>query len=122
MVPAGPSSDRLVAPAVPGVTARDGHRRQVSSAIERLSRPRWSIPEGIADRSVGAIVSLLALSALWPMPRVNIVPGMVIVSVAIAYLQKDGLLLAVARVAALLGFRVDRWTSAGAMMRWIGIG
>jgi hypothetical protein len=71
---------------------------------------------------VGAIVSLLALSALWPMPRVNIVPGMVIVSVAIAYLQTGGPLLAVARVAALLGCGWTVWTSAGAMMRWIGIG
>jgi hypothetical protein len=67
---------------------------------------------------VGAIVSLLALSALWPMPRVNIVPG----TVAIAYLQTGGPLLAVARVAALLGFGWTVWTSAGAMMRWIGIG
>jgi hypothetical protein len=47
---------------------------------------------------------------------------MVIVLVAIAYLQEDGLLLAVTVAAAtlsLLGFVWTVWTSAGAIMRWV---
>jgi hypothetical protein len=92
-------------------------------AIESLSRPRWKLPHAVAGRLVGAIVFLLALSAIWPLPLVNVIPGAVIVLVAIAYLQEDGLLLAVAIAAALLsltGFGWTVWTSAGAIMRWMG--
>jgi hypothetical protein len=94
----------------------------VLRAIENLSRPRWRLPPAVAGRLVGAIVFLLALSAIWPLPLVNIIPGAIIVLVAIAYLQEDGLLLAVAAAAAflsLVGFGWTVWTSAGAAMRWI---
>jgi hypothetical protein len=77
----------------------------------------------MAGRLVGAIVFLLALSAIWPLPLVNVIPGVLIVLIAIAYLQEDGLLLAVAVAAAfvsLAGFGWTVWTSAGAVMRWIG--
>jgi hypothetical protein len=92
-------------------------------AIENLSRPRWRLPQAVADRLVGAVVFLLALSAGWPLPLVNVIPGAVIVLIAIAYLQDDGLLLAVAAAAAFLslaGFGWTVWTSAGAVMRWMG--
>jgi hypothetical protein len=92
-------------------------------AIENLSRPRWTLPHAVAGRLVGAIVFLLALPAIWPLPLVNVVPGAVIVLVAIAYLQEDGLLLAIAAAATFLslaGFGWSVWTSAGAVMRWIG--
>jgi hypothetical protein len=91
-------------------------------AIENLSRPRWTLPHTVAGRLVGAIVFLLALSAIWPPPLVNVIPGAIIVLIAIAYLQ-DGLLLAVAVAVAfvsLAGFGWTVWTSAGAVMRWIG--
>jgi hypothetical protein len=91
--------------------------------IENLSRPRWTLPHTVAGRLVGAIVFLLALSAIWPLPLVNVIPGAIIVLIAIAYLQEDGLLLAVAVAVAfvsLAGFGWTVWTSAGAVMRWIG--
>jgi hypothetical protein len=91
--------------------------------IEKLSRPRWTLPHAAAGRVVGAVVFLLALSAIWPLPLVNVIPGAIIVLIAIAYLQEDGLLLAVAAAAAFLslaGFGWTVWTSAGALMRWIG--
>jgi len=37
-----------------------------------------------------------------PLPLVNVIPGAVIILIAIAYLQEDGLLLAVAAAAAFL--------------------
>jgi hypothetical protein len=92
-------------------------------AIENLSRPRWRLPQAAADRLVGAVIFLLALSAIWPLPLVNVIPGSVIVLIAIAYLQEDGLLLAVAAAAAFLslaGLGWTVWTSAGALMRWMG--
>jgi hypothetical protein len=91
-------------------------------AIENLSRPRWTLPHAAAGRLVGTIVFLLALSAVWPLPLVNVIPGAIIVLIAIGYLQEDGLLLAVAAAAAFLslaGFGWTLWTSAEAMMRWI---
>jgi hypothetical protein len=96
--------------------------RPALRAIEGVSRPRWTLPHVVAGRVVGAVVLLLSLSAMWPLPLVNLVPGMVIVLVAIAYLQEDGLLLAVTVAAAtlsLLGFVWTVWTSAGAIMRWV---
>ena len=92
-------------------------------AIENLSRPRWTLPHAAAGRLVGAVVFLLALSAVWPLPLVNVIPGAIIVLIAIAYLQEDGLLLAVAAAAAFLslaGFGWTLWRSGGAVMRWIG--
>ena len=41
-------------------------------AIENLSRPRWTLPHAAAHRLVGAVVFLLALSAIWPLPLVNV--------------------------------------------------
>jgi hypothetical protein len=91
--------------------------------IENLSRPRWTLPRAVASRLIGAVVFLLALSAVWPLPLVNVIPGAIIVLMAIAYLQEDGLLLTVAATAAFLslaGFGWTLWTSGGAVMRWIG--
>jgi hypothetical protein len=92
-------------------------------AIENLSRPRWKLPHAAAHRLVGAVVFLLALSAIWPLPLVNVIPGAVIILIAIAYLQEDGLILAIALAAAFLslaGFGWTVWTSAGALMRSMG--
>jgi hypothetical protein len=53
---------------------------------------------------------LLALSAFWPLPLVNVIPGAIIVLIAIAYLQEDGLLLVVAAAAAFLSLEDFGWT------------
>jgi len=59
-------------------------------AIEALSRPRWVLPHALTGRLVGAFVFALAMSAMWPLPLVNVIPGVVIVLIAVAYLQEDG--------------------------------
>jgi hypothetical protein len=69
------------------------------------------------------VVFLLALSAGWPLPLVNVIPGMAVVLIAIAYLQEDGLLLAIGMAIALiclLGLTWTLWTSAEALIGWIG--
>ncbi|MCC8940951.1 MULTISPECIES: exopolysaccharide biosynthesis protein [Bradyrhizobium] len=91
-------------------------------AIERISRPRWDARHDVIDRLVGLVVFLLAFSAGWPLPLVNVIPGMVVVLIAVAYLQEDGLLLAVAMAAALLcllGLGFTLWASASAVMEWM---
>jgi hypothetical protein len=78
----------------------------------------------VTDRLVGLIVFLLALSAGWPFPLVNVIPGLIVVLIAIAYLQEDGLLLVVALAAALislLGLAWTLWASARAIAYWLGL-
>ena len=96
--------------------------RPVLRAIERMSRPRLTLPHAIAGRLVGAIIFVLAISALWPLPLASVVPGIVMVLIAIAYLQEDGLLLLIGAAAAaisLVAFVWTVWSSAGAVMKWI---
>lgn len=91
-------------------------------AIENVSRPRWNAHRGVTDRLVGFIVFLLALLAGWPLPLVNVLPGIAVVLIAIGYLQEDGLLLSVAATATILtifGLAWTVWSSAGAVMRWM---
>ncbi|WP_160331035.1 exopolysaccharide biosynthesis protein [Bradyrhizobium macuxiense] len=98
--------------------------RPMLQAIERFSRPRWDARRDVIDRLVGLVVFLLAFSAGWPLPLVNVIPGMVVVLIAIAYLQEDGLLLAVAMAAALIslfGLGWTLWASFGAVMNWMGL-
>ena len=96
--------------------------RPVLRAIEKVSRPRLTLPHAVAGRLVGAIIFVLAVSALWPLPLASVVPGIVMVLIAIAYLQEDGLLLLVGAAAAtlsLLAFGWTVWSSAGAVIKWI---
>jgi hypothetical protein len=97
--------------------------RPLLQAIESASRPRWNARHNVTDRLVGLVVFLLALSAGWPLPLVNVIPGMAVVLIAIAYLQEDGLLLAIGMAIAmicLLGLGWTLWTSAEALIGWIG--
>ncbi|KJC60593.1 hypothetical protein UP10_11925 [Bradyrhizobium sp. LTSPM299] len=96
--------------------------RPLLQAIESVSRPRWNARHEVTNRLVGLVVFLLALSAGWPLPLVNVIPGMAVVLIAIAYLQEDGLLLIVGLAAALiclLGLGWTLWASAGAVIGWI---
>lgn len=96
--------------------------RPMLHAIERVSRPRLTLPHAVAGRLVGVMIFVLAVSALWPLPLASVVPGIVMVLIAIAYLQEDGLLLLIGAVAAalsLLAFGWTVWSSAGAVMKWI---
>ena len=91
-------------------------------AIERVTKPRWSARRDATDRLVGILVFVLALTAMWPLPLVNVIPGVLIAVVAIAYLQEDGALLlavAVPAIAWIASFGWTVWASAGAIMRWI---
>jgi hypothetical protein len=96
--------------------------RPALRAIESVSRPRWTLPHAAAGRLVGAAVFGLALTAMWPLPLVNVAPGIVVALVSVAYLQEDCALLLAAAVAAIAwisSFAWTVWASAGAIMRWM---
>ena len=92
--------------------------------LEGLVRPRWATPAGATQRGVGGVVLLLGLSLLLPVPLSNLLPAAIIVLIAFAYIEEDGVLLlagtALGVLALLLG-GVVMWRSLGAAGGWAGL-
>ena len=65
-------------------------------ALERIVRPRWPMPSPITQRLVGLVILLLAATLFLPVPFSNIIPGALIMMVALSYLEADGALLSIA--------------------------
>jgi hypothetical protein len=63
--------------------------------LERFVRPRWSTPFQSTKRVLGVAVLLLSLGLFVPVPMSNIPPALTVLLVAFAYLEEDGMLLAV---------------------------
>jgi hypothetical protein len=70
--------------------------------LERFVHPRWSTPIQTTKRAVGFVILLLGLMLLAPVPLSNIVPVLVIMTIAVAFLEEDGLLLCLGGTAAML--------------------
>lgn len=79
--------------------------------LERFVRPRWTTPFEATKRVVGGFVLLLGLGLLSPLPLSNIPIALVIMLIAFAYLEHDGVLLVIALALALALFGV----AAGAL-------
>jgi hypothetical protein len=69
--------------------------------VERLIRPRWPTPFHTTKWLTGGIMLLLGLTLISPVPFGQVVPALVIMFLALAYLERDGVALLVALVAAL---------------------
>jgi hypothetical protein len=74
--------------------------------IEKVVRPRWSMPFEMAKRAVGLVVLLLAATLLAPIPFSQFIPALVIVLLSFAYLEEDGIALCVALAAALVSLAI----------------
>jgi hypothetical protein len=83
-LPAGRAM-RLMRRALPAITT-----------LERIVKPRWPMPFLLTQRLVGFVVLLLAATLFLPVPLSNIIPGALTMMVALAYLEEDGALLAIA--------------------------
>lgn len=81
--------------------------------VERLVRPRWHTPFGSTQRLTGIVMLLLGLTMLSPVPFGQLLPALVVMLLALAYLEKDGIALTVALVAALASFAVTGVTVWG---------
>jgi hypothetical protein len=76
--------------------------------LEKFIHPRWPTPLDATKRLVGAIVVLLNITLLFtPLPLSNVVPALVIALIALAYLEEDGLLLALALLAIVIILAVE---------------
>lgn len=74
--------------------------------LERLVRPRWTLPFETSKRMVGLLILLLGVSLLAPIPFSHVIPAGVVILTAFAWLEEDGLLLIVALGAALVSIAV----------------
>jgi hypothetical protein len=72
--------------------------------IESVIRPRWHTPFEATKRLVGAVIFLLAVSTIWPLPFSYVIPSLAIALLSLAYMEEDGVLLSIALAFALLSF------------------
>jgi hypothetical protein len=71
--------------------------------LEKISHPRWPTPLEATKRLVGVVVVILNIAVVFtPIPLGAVVPALVIALISLAYLEEDGLLLAIALLAAVI--------------------
>ncbi|MBP2307417.1 MULTISPECIES: exopolysaccharide biosynthesis protein [Azospirillum] len=68
--------------------------------METVIHPRWKTPFDATTRVVGLVVFALTSVFFVPIPLSNIVPAVTIMLIALAYLEEDGVLLALSLTAA----------------------
>lgn len=81
--------------------------------IETLIRPRWPTPFRTTKRAVGGIILLLSLTLVAPIPLSHIIPAGAIMLVALAYLEEDGVMLAIALAIAFVSLAITGATVWG---------
>jgi hypothetical protein len=83
--------------------------------IERAVRPRWGTPFETRKRVVGLITLLLGATLLVPVPFSHLLPIMAVMLLALAFLEEDGLLLAIAIAIAFLSLAISAAALWGAI-------
>jgi hypothetical protein len=93
--------------------------------LEQVAHPRWPTPHDLTKRVVGVAVLILSIAvAFTPLPLSNIPPALAIALISLAYLEEDGLLLAVGLAfgATVVTLQVyAAWETIGDLSRWIGL-
>jgi hypothetical protein len=89
--------------------------------LERLVRPRWPPPFHTTKRLTGFVMLLLGLSMTSPVPFSHLGPALVIMLLALAYLEEDGVALLIALGAALISLAITTATVWGTVetIDWI---
>lgn len=90
--------------------------------LEKLIHPRWPTPFEATKRLVGTVVVILNATLLvTPIPLSNVVPALVIALISLAYLEEDGVLLAIALLAAVSVLTVEFMAVWGTVLgaKWI---
>jgi hypothetical protein len=95
----------------------------VLKQLERIIRPRWPTPFAATKRVIGIVVFLLTcLILLAPVPLTNVPPAADIALISLAYIEEDGVLLAIGLLFALVLLAIATAAVWGAVVSavWIG--
>ena len=68
--------------------------------MERFVHPRWATPFEATKRVVGFVILLLCPTLMVPLPFSHVIPALVIMLLAFAFLEEDGMLLCLALASA----------------------
>ena len=93
----------------------------VLAYIERLVRPRWHTPFEATKRVVGLVILLLSSTLLTPIPFSHIIPAVVIMLLAFAFLESDGILLCIALAAGAISLCITIAATWGAIEAGLAI-
>lgn len=88
------------------IAAVTGYAGRQLKRVERFIRPRWQTPFEATKRVVGVVILALAPTLIWPFPFSHIIPALVILLLALAYLEEDGVLLVIGLAAALVSLAI----------------
>jgi hypothetical protein len=78
--------------------------------LERFTYPRWPTPFETTKRVIGVVVFLLALTLLFPLPFFYVIPSFVIMLIAFAFLERDGVLLSISLLLAIISVAITAAT------------
>jgi hypothetical protein len=73
---------------------------------ESVIRPRWATPFRTTKRVVGIVILLLGVTMIAPLPFGHVLPAIIIMIVALAYLEEDGVVLCIGLAFALVSLSV----------------
>jgi hypothetical protein len=113
-------------PVLPGIVARreiavDKLARAIGIItprlrwVERLVRPRWHTVFRASKRPTGILMLLLGLTLISPFPFSHVIPALVIMLLALAYLEEDGVVLLISLTAALTSVAITAAALWGAV-------
>jgi hypothetical protein len=74
--------------------------------MERAVRPRWAAGFRATRRLTGILMLLLGVTMVSPFPFSHVIPAIVIMALALAYLEDDGIVLLIALTAAVASLAV----------------
>jgi hypothetical protein len=83
---------------------------------EKLIRPRWPTPFKTTKRVVGVTILLLGVTLISPVPFGHVLPAFIIMLMALAYLEEDGVVLCIALALALVSLLITVMTTWGAVV------
>ena len=83
--------------------------------VERLVHPRWPTPFRATKRLTGIVMLILGLTMISPVPFSQVVPALIVMLLALAYLEEDGIALLIALIAAFVSLVITAATLWGAV-------
>ena len=84
--------------------------------LERLIRPRWPELFQTTRWMTGLMMALLGLTMISPVPFGHVLPALVVMLLAVAYMEEDGLALLLSQLGALVSLAITAATVWGTVV------